>query len=139
MYLNMLGLAVLSKACPVPTLGALTACGYFLRSSISLGLATWLISVNDGCLFVCCRISLAAQVGAGRGKGPVFRASSEVGLELIPFCWRTGWNLHPRDEKSVHDSHSSCQHDLGACAWSLPALPWCWDLLNPPASPGSFL
>lgn len=110
MYLNVSGLAVLSKACPNPTLGALTARGYFLRGFISLGLATWLVSEDDGCSFGCCRISLAAQVGAGRGEGPeCVRASSEVGLELILFCWRTGWNFHPREEKSVHDSHSRSQ------------------------------
>lgn len=30
-------------------------------------------------------------------------------------------------------------HDLGACAWSLPALSGHWNLLNPPTPPGSFL
>lgn len=110
MFLNVSGLAVLSKACPTPTMGALTAHGYFLKGFILLGLATWLISEDDGCSLVCCRISLAAQVGAGRGKRPeCVRASSEAGLELIPFCWRTGWNLHPREEKSVHDSDNSYQ------------------------------
>lgn len=109
MYLNVSGLAVLSKACPTPMLGALSAHCYFLRGFILLGLATCLISEDDGCSFVCCRISLAAQVGAGRGKGPeCVRASREAEVELIPFWWRTGWNLHPSEEKSVHDSDSSC-------------------------------
>lgn len=105
MYLSVSGLEVLSKACPTP----LTAHGYFLKGFISLGLATWLISEDDGCSFVCWRISLAAQMGAGREGAECAVACSEAGLEFIPFFWRTGWNLHPREEKSVHDSDSSCQ------------------------------
>lgn len=133
-YLSVSRLAALSRACPSPVPGALAACGYFLKSFVSLGPAARLISEDGGCSWMCCRISLAAQLGARRGGGPeCICACSEAGLELTPFCWRTGRNLHPGEEKSVSS------RDLGACARSLSVLLGHWDLPYPPTHPGSFL
>lgn len=125
-YLSMSGLATLSRACPSLTPVALAACGYFLKGFVSLGLAAQLSSEDGGCSWMCCRISLAAQVCAGRGGGPEHVCTcSEAGLELPPFCWRTGrnLNLHPREEKSVHNIHSSFQQRPGSL---------CLVSINPP-------
>lgn len=123
-HLSVSRLAALSRACPSPVPGALAACGYFLKSFVSLGPAARLISEDGGCSWMCCRISLAAQLGARRGGGPeCICACSEAGLELTPFCWRTGRNLHPGEEKSVHGSHSSFQQRPGSlCPVPISAL-----------------
>jgi len=87
MYLSVSGLAALSRACPFPTPGALAARGYFLKGFILLGLAAQLISEDGGCSWMCCGISVAAQVGAGRGGGlEHICVRSEAGQELTPFC-----------------------------------------------------
>lgn len=87
---------------------------------------------------MCRRLSLAAQVGAGIGEGlEHICACSETGLELRPFCLRTGWILHPREEKSVHDSHSSIQQQPGSLYLVLISLFRAFPY--PPTNPGSFL
>lgn len=118
----------------------MTSHSSFLKGFISLGLATWLVSEDDGCSFVCWTISLAAQVGAERGEGPeCVRICSEAGLELIPFCCRQDGISIPGRRKVFMTVTAAASHDLEACAWSLPALSERWDLLNPPTPPGSFL
>lgn len=138
-YLSVSRLAALSRACPSPTPGALAACGYFLKGFISLGLAARLTSEDGGCSGMRSRISLAAQVGAGRGGGlGRVTPAARQDCRLLPFCWRMGRNLHPGEEKSFHNSHSSFQQRLLPGSLCLVLL-GCWDLPYPPTHPSSFL
>lgn len=67
--------------------------------------------------------------------GPLVRQ----GWSLFPFTAEQDGISIPRRRKVLMTLTVAASHDLGACAWCLPALSVCWDLLSPPTPPGSFL